>query len=84
MRPVPRTNAPSWKFRQAAENLGFAVDIIGPDDIDRIAEYDALFIRAACRVNGLTAWRAGPEPRGLAVGCAGRDPQKCNNKGLPR
>jgi glutathione synthase/RimK-type ligase-like ATP-grasp enzyme len=69
------------KFRQAAEHLGFAVDIIGPDDIDRIAEYDALFIRENTHVNDHTyriARKAQSE--GLAVMDAPDAILKCNNK----
>ena len=69
------------KFRQAAEDLGFNVDIIGPGDIDRIGEYDALFIRENTHVNDHTyriARKAQKE--GLAVMDAPDAILKCNNK----
>lgn len=69
------------KFRQAAEHLGFDVDIIGPDDIDRISEYDALLIRENTHVNDHTyriARKAQKE--GLAVIDAPDAILKCNNK----
>lgn len=69
------------KFRQAAEQLGFAVDIIGPDDIDRIAEYDALFIRENTHVNDHTYRMARKaQSEGLAVMDAPDAILKCNNK----
>ncbi|HEX2617655.1 MAG TPA: RimK-like ATPgrasp N-terminal domain-containing protein, partial [Flavobacteriales bacterium] len=69
------------KFRQAAEDMGFDVDIIGPDDIDRISEYDALLIRENTHVNDHTyriARKAQKE--GLAVIDAPEAILKCNNK----
>lgn len=69
------------KFRQAAQELGFNVDIIGPGDIDRIGEYDALFIRENTHVNDHTyriARKAQKE--GLAVMDAPDAILKCNNK----
>ncbi len=69
------------KFRQAAEHLGFAVDIIGPEGIDRIAEYDALFIRENTHVNDHTYRMARKaQSEGLAVMDAPDAILKCNNK----
>jgi glutathione synthase/RimK-type ligase-like ATP-grasp enzyme len=39
------------KFMRAAQHLNMEVDIIGPDDLRRLAEYDALFIRETTNVN---------------------------------
>jgi glutathione synthase/RimK-type ligase-like ATP-grasp enzyme len=39
------------KFEKAAEAHGFEVEIIGPDDFGRLAEFDALFIRETTQVN---------------------------------
>jgi glutathione synthase/RimK-type ligase-like ATP-grasp enzyme len=39
------------RFAKAAAGQGFDVEIIGPDDYGRIAEFDALFIRETTRVN---------------------------------
>jgi len=77
----PSNKRATVKFRQAAEHMGFAVDIIGPNDIGRIAEYDALLIRENTHVNDHTyrfARRAQSE--GLAVIDAPDAILKCNNK----
>lgn len=42
------------KFVGAAESLGFDVEIIGKHDYTRLAEFDALFIRATTSVNHRT------------------------------
>ncbi len=69
------------KFRQAAEEMGFAVDIIGPDDMDRIPQYDALFIRENTHVNDHTYRMARKaQKEGLAVMDAPEAILKCNNK----
>lgn len=69
------------KFRQAAEELGFRVDIIGPDSIDRISEYDALLIRENTHVNNHTYRMARKaQQEGLAVMDAPDAILKCNNK----
>jgi glutathione synthase/RimK-type ligase-like ATP-grasp enzyme len=39
------------RFTKAAQGLNMEVDIIGPDDLRRLAEYDALFIRETTNVN---------------------------------
>ncbi len=39
------------RFEKAAEAHGFEVEIIGPDDFGRLAEFDALFIRETTQVN---------------------------------
>lgn len=69
------------KFRQAAERLGFKVDILGPDDIDRVAEYDALFIRENTHVDHHTyRFARKAQKEGLAVMDAPDAILKCNNK----
>jgi len=69
------------KFRQAAEEMGFRVDIIGPDGIDRISEYDALFIRENTHVNNHTYRMARKaQQEGLAVMDSPDAILKCNNK----
>lgn len=69
------------KFRQAAEAMGFRVDIIGPGDIDRLGEYDALLIRENTYVNNHT-WRMSrkAQQEGLAVIDAPDAIVRCNNK----
>lgn len=39
------------RFERAAEAHGFEVEVIGPDDFGRLAEFDALFIRETTQVN---------------------------------
>ena len=39
------------RFEKAAEANGFEVEVIGPDDFGRLAEFDALFIRETTGVN---------------------------------
>jgi glutathione synthase/RimK-type ligase-like ATP-grasp enzyme len=39
------------RFERAAAAHGFEVEIIGPDDFGRLAEFDALFIRETTQVN---------------------------------
>lgn len=69
------------KFRQVAEEMGFAVDIIGPEDINRVAEYDALFIRENTHVNDHTyRFARKAQSEGLAVMDAPDAILKCNNK----
>lgn len=69
------------KFRQAAEEMGFAVDILGPHDIDRVGEYDALLIRENTHVNDHTYRMARKaQQEGLAVIDAPDAILKCNNK----
>ena len=78
---VPSNKRAIVKFRQAAEEMGFAVDIIGPDDIDRLGEYDALFIRENTHVNDHTYRMARKaQKEGLAVMDAPDAILKCNNK----
>ena len=69
------------KFIQAAEDLDFSVTIIGPEDFNRIPEFDALFIRENTAVNHHTyrfARRAQSE--GLAVIDAPDAILRCANK----
>jgi glutathione synthase/RimK-type ligase-like ATP-grasp enzyme len=69
------------RFARAAQASGFGVEFIGPDDIGRMAEFDALFLRETTFVNRHTyrfARRA--EAEGLVVI---DDPQsilRCTNK----
>ncbi len=78
---APSNKRATVKFRQAAEHMGFAVEIIGPDDIDRIAEYDALLIRENTHVNDHTyRFARKAQSEGLAVIDAPDAILKCNNK----
>ncbi len=80
-RAAPSNKRAIVKFRQAAEELGFRVDIIGADAIDRLGEYDALLIRENTFVNNHTYRMARRAQReGLAVIDAPGAILKCNNK----
>lgn len=78
---VPSNKRAVVKFRQAAERLGFKVDILGPDDIDRLGEYDALLIRENTHVEHHTyRFARKAQKEGLAVMDAPDAILKCNNK----
>lgn len=69
------------KFVKAAEKLGFAVELIDKDDIARIPEFDALFIRVTTNVNHFSyrfARRAAAE--GLVVIDDPSSIARCMNK----
>lgn len=69
------------RFEQAGEELGFSVERIGPDEIGRLGEFDALFIRETTAVNHHTfrfARRAAAD--GLEVIDDPESILKCTNK----
>jgi glutathione synthase/RimK-type ligase-like ATP-grasp enzyme len=69
------------RFEDAAEGLGFDVEFITKDDVGRVAEFDALFIRETTAVNHHTfriARRA--EAEGLVVVDDSNSILKCTNK----
>ena len=69
------------RFERAGSDLGFYVERIGPDDIGRVAEFDALFIRETTAVNHHTfrfARKAAAE--GLVVIDDPDSNLKCTNK----
>lgn len=69
------------RFEDAAESLGFSVELVTKDDIGRLAEFDALFIRETTSVNHHTfrmARRA--EAEGLVVIDDSNSILKCTNK----
>lgn len=69
------------RFERAGEEVGFSVERIGPEDIGRLAEFDALFIRETTSVNHHTfrfARRAVAE--GLVVIDDPDSILKCTNK----
>ena len=69
------------KFAKAAEAVGLAVEVIGPDDYGRIAEFDALFIRETTAPNHHTyrfSRRAAGE--GLVVIDDPESIVRCSNK----
>ena len=80
--PDPPSNQDALaKFQNAAEALGMRPAIIGRDDIDRLPQFDALFIRDTTGVNHYTyqfARRAASE--GLIVVDDPDSILKCTNK----
>ncbi len=69
------------RFEDAAETLGFSVELITKEDFGRLAEFDALFIRETTAVNHHTfrmARRA--EAEGLIVIDDSDSILKCTNK----
>lgn len=69
------------RFEQAGEEIGLNVERIGPDEIGRLSEFDALFIRETTAVNHHTfrfARRAAAE--GLVVIDDPDSILKCTNK----
>ncbi|MFV1884868.1 MAG: GNAT family N-acetyltransferase [Balneola sp.] len=51
----PPSNKKALKiFKEVAEKLDFYTEFIGKDDLNRISEFDALFIRETTDVNGYT------------------------------
>lgn len=80
--PTPPSNRKAIeKFIRAGEKTGFNVELIDKDDIHRVAEFDALFIRETTGVNHHTfrfAQRA--EAEGLVVIDDPGSIIKCTNK----
>jgi len=80
--PAPPSNRPALeKFQSAARSLGMRPAVIGRDEIDRLPEFDALFIRDTTGVNHYTyqfARRAATE--GLVVIDDPDSILKCTNK----
>lgn len=80
--PEPPSNAKAMKnFEKAAENLGMHVELITRADLNRLPEFDALFIRDTTFVNHYTyrfSRRAAAE--GLVVIDDPNSILKCNNK----
>lgn len=78
----PPSNAKALqRFEKAAESLGFSVEFIEREDIGRLSEFDALFIRTTTNVNHYTyrfAQRA--ESEGLIVIDSPESILKCSNK----
>jgi glutathione synthase/RimK-type ligase-like ATP-grasp enzyme len=80
--PQPPSNPPAIdKLCAAARDLGMQASIIGRDDIDRVPQFDALFIRDTTNVNHYTyqfARRAAAE--GMVVVDDPDSIVKCTNK----
>jgi glutathione synthase/RimK-type ligase-like ATP-grasp enzyme len=80
--PMPPSNRRALeRFGRAGRRLGLDTELIGPRDLGRLAEYDALFIRATTQVNHFTyrfARRA--EREGMAVIDDPSSILRCTNK----
>lgn len=80
--PMPPSDMPALKkFIRAGESLGIACELVEKNAYDRIAEYDALFIRDTTYVNHWTyrfARRA--EAEGMVVIDDPRSIVRCTNK----
>ncbi len=80
--PDPPSNPEAIrKFRAAGERVGLRVETLSHEDIDRLADFDALFIRDTTRLNHHTyqfARRAAAE--GMPVLDDPDSILKCNNK----
>ena len=69
------------RFARIAEGMGLGVDLIGKDDLARLAAYDALWIRATTNIDHYTyrfAQRA--EQEGMPVIDDPRSIMRCTNK----
>ena len=71
------------KFRSTAESFGYSFDFIFKDEISKIPEYDALFIRATTDPNN-SAYIASrlAEQNGLKVIDDSRSIRTCSNKAI--
>lgn len=80
--PEPPSNAKAMKkFQKAAENLGMRVEFITRADINRLSEFDALFIRDTTFVNHYTyRFSRHAVAEGLMVIDDPNSILKCNNK----
>lgn len=80
--PDPPSNPDAIrKFQEAGERVGMSVETVTHEDIDRLAHFDALFIRDTTRLNHYTyqfARRAAAE--GMPVLDSPDSILKCNNK----
>jgi glutathione synthase/RimK-type ligase-like ATP-grasp enzyme len=79
----PSNPAAMRKFMRAAADAGLQAELISPDDLERVAEFDALFIRDTTYTNHysyLFSTRAADE--GLVVIDDPGSILKCNNKAL--
>lgn len=80
--PLPPTDLPTLRrFARIAEGMGLGVDLIGKDDLARLAAYDALWIRVTTNIDHYTyrfAQRA--EQEGMPVIDDPHSIMRCTNK----
>jgi len=78
---APSSEASLKRFERAARGVGFAVERIDRDDIGRLGEFDALFIRETTYVNHHTfRFSRRAESEGLVVIDDPRSILRCTNK----
>jgi glutathione synthase/RimK-type ligase-like ATP-grasp enzyme len=69
------------KFQRAADELGIRATVIDPDELGRVAEFDALFIRETTSVNHHTyRFASRAEAEGLVVIDDAESIVRCSNK----
>lgn len=82
--PEPPSNAAAMrKFIEAATYVGLLAELITPDDIERLSQFDALFIRDTTYANHYSfLFSSRAAELGLAVIDDPNSILKCNNKAL--
>ncbi len=69
------------RFVKAAHRLGMSLNLIGPDEIATLGEYDGLFIRATTNISNYTyRFAKAAEKMGLVVMDDTQSMMKCTNK----
>ncbi|UUM32002.1 RimK family protein [Vibrio japonicus] len=69
------------RFQRAANRIGINMEIIGPDDLGRLGEFDGLFIRATTNISNFTyKFAKAAENLGLVVMDDPESIMKCTNK----
>ncbi len=68
-------------FKKAANRLGMRLEMISPDDLSRLGEFDGLFIRATTNISNYTyRFAKTAEKMGLIVMDDSESIMKCTNK----
>ncbi|MGY0614998.1 RimK family protein [Vibrio sp. FJH11] len=69
------------RFQRAANRLGINMEVIGPNDLGRLGEFDGLFIRATTNISNFTyKFAKAAENLGLVVMDDPESIMKCTNK----
>jgi glutathione synthase/RimK-type ligase-like ATP-grasp enzyme len=77
----PSNDAAIAKFVEAAPKVGLAAEVIGPDDIERLPEFQGLFLRTTTNVGHYTyEFSRRAESMGLVVIDDPESVLKCTNK----
>lgn len=79
---MPPSDAGALKhFKRAANHLGMNVEILSPNDLSRLGEFDGLFIRATTNISNFTyQFAKTAEKLGLIVMDDSESIMKCTNK----